>query len=113
MRCAKGLFNNHRVFIAKAKFGDLISKLSSTTHRLVAADRFNTTLPSTSFDAQSGRSHISAVSLAWSIAQRVSRDINLQATIVHVLLSLFSNFIILSLPAGLDEVVSNVCPTHD
>ncbi|KAH9968483.1 hypothetical protein BGW80DRAFT_654975 [Lactifluus volemus] len=63
-------------------FGDFISKLVETTHRLVAADPHNATALSSSFEAQRSRAQISPVSLAWSIAQRVSRDVNIQASIL-------------------------------
>jgi hypothetical protein len=76
--------NNPGTFTAEPGFGDLISKLVETTHRLVAADPLNATAISNLFEAQRSRAQISPVSLAWSIAQSVSRDVNLQASIVHV-----------------------------
>ncbi|KAI0246859.1 hypothetical protein BJV78DRAFT_1286034 [Lactifluus subvellereus] len=67
----------------RSRFDDLISKLFATTHRLVAADSLNASVLSTSFESQRGRPQVSPVALAWSIAQRVSRDVKLQASIVH------------------------------
>ncbi|KAI0246085.1 hypothetical protein BJV78DRAFT_197290 [Lactifluus subvellereus] len=61
---------------------DLISKLFATTHRLVVADSVNATVVSTSFEAQGEKIQNPPVSLAWSIAQRVSREVNLRASIV-------------------------------
>ncbi|KAI0245737.1 hypothetical protein BJV78DRAFT_262384 [Lactifluus subvellereus] len=66
----------------RSGFDDLISRLFTTTHRLVAADSLNTTVPSTSPESQRGTSQITPVALAWSIAQGVSRDVKLQASIV-------------------------------
>ncbi|KAI0246863.1 hypothetical protein BJV78DRAFT_97371 [Lactifluus subvellereus] len=66
----------------RSGFDDFISRLFTTTHRLVAADSLNATVPSTSSEPQRGTPQISPVALAWSIAQRVSRDVKLQASIV-------------------------------
>ncbi|KAI0245740.1 hypothetical protein BJV78DRAFT_1365236 [Lactifluus subvellereus] len=66
----------------RSGFDDLISRLFTTTHRLVAADSLNATVSSTSSESQRGTSQISPVALAWSIAQRVSSDVKLQASIV-------------------------------
>ncbi|KAI0246090.1 hypothetical protein BJV78DRAFT_1158147 [Lactifluus subvellereus] len=61
---------------------DLISKLFATTHRLVVADSVNASVVSTLSEAQGEKVQNPPVSLAWSIAQRVSRDAKLRASIV-------------------------------
>ena len=48
--------------------------------------------------------------LAWSAAQRVNHDINIQASIEYVQSCSFLKVITSSHSPGLGEVVSNVCP---
>ncbi|KAH9968482.1 hypothetical protein BGW80DRAFT_1254372 [Lactifluus volemus] len=55
-------------------FGDHISKLVETTHKLIAVDSLNAAL-STSFETQRGTPQISPVSLAFSMAQRGSKPL--------------------------------------
>jgi hypothetical protein len=79
------------LFPAQPKFHDLINKLVATTDGVIIAHTRNMSAPSAG--AQRSQSRLSPVSLAWSVSQRASRDINVQAAIECVtsllLLSLF------------------------
>jgi hypothetical protein len=81
------------LFPAQPKFHHLINKLVATTDGVIIAHSRNMSSPS---EAQRTQSRLSPVSLAWSVSQRASRDINVQAAIECVtsliLLSLFLSF---------------------
>ena len=66
------------LFLALPRFHDLIDKLVQTTDRLILAHSRNISAPS---EAESSQPRLSPVSLAWSVSQRVNRDINIQAAI--------------------------------
>ena len=78
------------LFPAQAKFRHLINKLVATTDGVIIAHSRNVSAPS---EAQKTQPRLSPVSLAWSVSQRASRDINVQAAIECVtsllLLNLF------------------------
>jgi hypothetical protein len=78
------------LFPAKPKFRYLINKLVATTYGVIIAHSRNVSATS---EAQRTQPRLSPVSLAWSVSQRASRDINVRATIECVtsllLLSLF------------------------
>ena len=67
------------LFSARSKFRDLIKKLVTTTDEVINAHSRET------------QSQIPPVTLAWSVSQRTSRDINIQATIERVTLFLLLN----------------------
>lgn len=72
---------------AKTKFGDLIAKLVTTTHRLIIVDPNNAIVPSAYFQ-------IAPVPFVWSIAQRVSHDLIIRASIEYVSSSLVLSCVI-------------------
>ena len=76
-----------------ARSSRLINKLVATIDRVIIAHSRNT---SPSSGAQSTHPRLSPVSLAWSVSQRASRDINVQAAIECitslVLLNLFFKY---------------------
>ena len=78
------------MFPAQSKFSELINKLVATTDGVIIAHSRNVSAPS---EAQRTQPRSSPVSLAWSVSQRASRDINVQAAIEYVtslvLLNLF------------------------
>jgi hypothetical protein len=78
------------LFPAQPMFRDLVNKLVAKTDGLIIAHSRN--IPSAS-EAQRTHPRSSPVSLAWSVSQRASRDINVQAAIEYVtsllLLNLF------------------------
>jgi hypothetical protein len=80
------------LFPAQPKYRDLINKLVATTDGAIIAHSCNTSAPS---EAQRTQSRLSPVSLAWSVSQRASRGINVQAAIECVtsllLMSLLSH----------------------
>jgi hypothetical protein len=95
------------LFPAQPKFHDLINKLVATTDGVIIAHSRNMSAPS---EAQRTQSRLSLVSLAWSVSQRASRDINVQAAIEWVTSLLLLNLLI-KLPyctTELDEAVSKV-----
>ncbi|KAH9998769.1 hypothetical protein BJV77DRAFT_711572 [Russula vinacea] len=67
----RSLFGNvrHELVSTRSKFRDLIKKLVTTTDEVINAHSRET------------QSQIPPVTLAWSVSQRTSRDINIQATI--------------------------------
>ena len=67
-----------RLFPAQPKFRHLINKLVATTDGVIIAHSRNISAPS---EAQRTQPRLSPVSLAWSVSQRASRDINVQAEI--------------------------------
>jgi hypothetical protein len=77
------------LFPAQPKFRHLIDKLVATTDGVITHTR-NISAPS---EAQRTQPRLSPVSLAWSVSQRASRDINVRAAIEWVtsllLLNLF------------------------
>jgi hypothetical protein len=79
-----------RLFPAQPKFRHLINKLVAKTDGVIIAHSRNISAPS---EAQRTQPRLSPVSLAWSVSQRASRDINVQAAIECVtsllLLNLF------------------------
>ena len=83
------------LFPAQPKYRHLINKLVTTTDRVITAHSRNMSAPS---EAQKTQPRLSPVSLAWSVSQRASRDINVQAAIECVtsllLLNLFSVLIL-------------------
>lgn len=66
---------------AKSGFSDLIAKLITTTHKLIMADPRNTIIPSASSETRVANPQIAPVPLVWSIAQRTSHDLIIQASI--------------------------------
>ena len=78
------------LFLAQPKFRHLINKLVATTDGVIIAHSRNISAPS---ETQRARPRLSPVSLAWSVSQRASRDIKVQAAIECVtslvLLNLF------------------------
>jgi len=66
------------LFSARPRFRDLVEKLVATTNEVIIARSRN--IPASS-EAQRTQLRISPVALAWSVSQRASRDINIQATI--------------------------------
>ena len=79
------------LFSAQPGFGDLIVHLVATTDWVIFG---HTHYLSVSSEAQRAELQITSVRLAWSVSQRVSRDIKVEATIECVtsflLLNLFS-----------------------
>jgi hypothetical protein len=79
------------LFSARPRFRDLIEKLVAITDEVIIAHSRNVSALS---EAQRIRLRTFPVTLAWSVSQRTSRDINIQAAIERVtsllLLSLFS-----------------------
>ena len=73
------------LFSARSKFRNLIERLVTTTDEVISAHSRET------------QPRISPVTLAWSVSQRTSRDINVQGAIEHVtsflLLNLFSHIV--------------------
>jgi hypothetical protein len=70
------------LFLARAawpRFRDLIDKLVQTTDRLTLA-HYSRGI-SAPFEAQGSQPRLSPVSLAWSVSQRASRDINIKTAI--------------------------------
>jgi hypothetical protein len=61
-----------------ARFRDLLVKLVATTDEVIIGHSHNI---SASSEAQRSQLRISPVTLAWSVSQRASRDINVQAAI--------------------------------
>jgi hypothetical protein len=78
------------LFPAKSKFRHLINKLVATTDGVIIAHSRSISAPS---EAQRTQPRLSPVPLAWSVSQRASREINVQAAIECItsllLLSLF------------------------
>jgi len=66
------------LFPAQPKFRHLIDKFVATTDGVTIAHSRNVSAPS---EAQMTQPRLSPVSLAWSVSQRASRDINIQAAI--------------------------------
>jgi hypothetical protein len=86
------------VFPAKTKFRDLINKLVATTDDVIIAHSRNVSAPS---EAQRSQLRLSPVPLAWSVSQRASRSINVQAAIecvTSLLLSLLMNLVSHTVP---------------
>ena len=85
------------LFSAQPKFHDYIEKLAITTDQVITAHSRNI---SASPGVQRTQPGIFPVTLAWSVSQRASRDINIQASIERVnsflLLNLFSHFLLQS-----------------
>ncbi len=67
-----------RLFPAQPKFRHLINKLVATTDGVIIAHSRKVSAPS---ETQRAQPRLSPMSLAWSVSQRASRDINVQATI--------------------------------
>ena len=66
------------LFPAQPKFRHRINKLVATTDGVIIAHSRNTSAPS---GAQRTQPRLSPLPLAWSVSQRASRDINVQAAI--------------------------------
>jgi hypothetical protein len=85
-------FSRLVLFSAQPNFHDYIAKLASTTDEVIAAHSRNI---SASHGVQRTQPGIFPVTLAWSVSQRASRDIKIQASIERVtsflLLILFSH----------------------
>ncbi|KAI0276109.1 hypothetical protein BGY98DRAFT_988040 [Russula aff. rugulosa BPL654] len=81
----------------KPMFRDLINKLVATTDGVIIAHSRNISAPS---EAQRSQPRLSPVSLAWSVSQRASHGINIQAAIECLtsllLMNLLSHTIILA-----------------
>jgi hypothetical protein len=96
------------LFPAQPKFRHFINKLVTTTDGVIIAHSRNVSPPS---EAQKTQPRLSPVSLAWSVSQRASRDINVQATIECVTSLLLFFELIFQFPyrtTELDEAVSRV-----
>ena len=70
-----------RLFSAQSRFRNFIDTLVATTDEVLIAHSRNTPA---STERESTQSRVFPVTLAWSVAQRASRDINIQAAIEHV-----------------------------
>jgi hypothetical protein len=79
------------LFPAQPKFRHLINKLVATTDGVIIAHSRNVSAPS---EAQKTQPRLFSVPLAWSVSQRASRDINVQATIECVTFLLLNLFFI-------------------
>jgi hypothetical protein len=66
------------LYSAQPGFGDLIVKLVATTYEVIIGHSHDISVSS---EAQRTESQMSPVTLAWSVSQRVSRGIKVQATI--------------------------------
>jgi hypothetical protein len=88
----RGVVSHLTLFSARPRFRDLIVKLVATTDRAIMGHSRDI---SASPEAQRTQSRMSPVTLAWSVSQRASRSINIQAAIECVtsflLLNLFSH----------------------
>ncbi len=78
------------LFTAQPRFRDRINKLVATTDGVIIAHSRNI---SASSKAQRTQPRLSPVSLSWSVSQRASRDINIQASIECVTSLLLLKFI--------------------
>ena len=78
------------VFPAKTKFRELINRLVATTDGVIIAHSRNVSAPS---EAQRSQLRLSPVPLAWSVSQRASRSINVQAAIEYVASLLLTNLL--------------------
>ncbi len=76
------------LFLAQPGFRYLINKLVATTDGVIIAHSRNIAASS---EAQRSQPRLSPVSLAWSVSQRASLDINVQATIECITLLLLLN----------------------
>ncbi|KAH9018730.1 hypothetical protein EDB85DRAFT_2154290 [Lactarius pseudohatsudake] len=81
------------ISIEKPAYRDLISELTSTTHAIIKTDSQDLAGRPTSSSQVLPSPPITPTLLAWSIAQRVSHDVIIQASIEHVLSSSFSKMI--------------------
>ena len=70
---------------AQPKFRDLIDKLVATTDEVIISRNTSAS------EVQRSQSRMSPVTLAWSVSQRASRDINIQTAMQCVTLFLLSN----------------------
>ena len=93
------------LFPAQPKFRYLIHKFVSTTDEVIVTHSRNISAPS---EAQRTQPRLSPVSLAWSVSQRASRDINVQATIECVTSFLLFELIFPYCTTELDEAVRRV-----
>ena len=66
---------------AQPKFRNLIEQLVKTTDEVIIAPLRDISVSS---ESQRTQSRINPVALAWSVSQRTSRDIKIQAAIEHV-----------------------------
>ena len=96
------------IFIEKQAYSSLIDKLTTTTDGFIKA--YSPKLTGRATFSQPAIPPIAPALLAWSAAQRVNRDIIIQASIEYVLSSSSVKVIASSHFPGLGEVVSNVCP---
>jgi hypothetical protein len=81
------------LFSARPRFRDLIVKLVATTDGVIMGHSRDF---SASAEAQRTQSRMSPVTLAWSVSQRASRSINIQATIECVTSFLLLNLFLIS-----------------
>ena len=77
------------LFSAQPGFGDLIVRLVTTTDEVITGHSHDISVSS---EAQRTESQMSPVTLAWSVSQRVSRGIKVEATIECVTSFLLLNF---------------------
>jgi len=92
------------LFSVQPKFRDLIVRLVATTDEVIIGHYSRNV--STSSEAQRTQSRMSPVTLAWSVSQRASRDINVQAAIECVTLFLPLNLFFSYHTTGLGKAVS-------
>jgi hypothetical protein len=85
---------------AQSTFRNLIEKLVTTTDEVIIAHSRNTSTPS---EPQRTHPQISPVTLAWSVSQRASRDINIQAAIERVTPLLLLNLFFHTLRQGWEK----------
>ena len=96
------------LFPARPRFRHLINKLVAITDgAIIAAHSRKISAPS---EAQKTQPRLSPVSLAWSVSQRASRDVNVKTTIECITSLLLLNLFFSSqyCTTELDEVVSRV-----
>src|SRR5260370_21570483 len=74
---------------AKQRYDDLLKKLTTTTHKLIAAESCNTSMVSASSETREGVSQIHPVSFALSVEQTVHHHLIIQASIEYVMSPLF------------------------
>jgi hypothetical protein len=70
------------LFPVMPQYGVLINNLIVTTHKSIMG--FRTTAPSLRWSSRGAEQRIAPTRLAWSVALRASRDINIQASIEYV-----------------------------
>ena len=78
-----GMTLGHHLFAAMPQYSALINNLTVTTDRFIMGSR---AAPSSRSSSQGAKSRIAPAPLTWSVAQRASQDISIQASIEYVVL---------------------------